>query len=46
MNRTGAVKLISLEIIIFEQLEPGKVEWKYDSEMNFDVINTQPGKSK
>lgn len=46
MNRAGAVKLIFLEIIDFKQLETGKVEWKHHTEMDFDVINSQPGMSE
>ena len=46
MNTIGGVKLIFLEIIGFKQLEPGKVEWKHGTGMDFDVINSQPGKSE
>lgn len=46
MNRAEAVRLILLEIIDFNQLEPGKVEWEHETEMDFDAINSQPGKSE
>lgn len=46
MNRAEVVKLIYLEIVDFKQLEPGKVEWKHEMGMDFDVVNSQPGKSE
>lgn len=43
MNGVEAVKLVFLEIIDFKLIEPGKLEWKHHTGMDFDVVN-QPGK--
>lgn len=39
MNRAEAVKLISLEIKEFLQLQPGIVKWKLESSLHLNVID-------